>query len=171
MKKYRNGCFVGKFLPTHIGHLSVIDKALTECEHLTVVLAEDMERSKNLCKKANFPYFPPQKRLDWMKKHYKNYNNIDFVFFDEHGITPSDLETWSKKFKAQIKNIDAKYADESYRFLNEKYFPECTFVPIDRDKINIHGTDIRENHENIKYMIEEGKDDVLEKINKIDEKF
>lgn len=44
-----------------------------------------------------------------------------------------------------------------YRQLNEKYFPECVFVPIDRDKIAIHGTDIRENKANLKYMIKEGE--------------
>ena len=152
---YKTGCFVGKFLPPHIGHLSVIDRALKECENVVVVLAENPKYSRELCKKANFPYFSAQKRLGWMKKHYKNYKNIHFGFFDETGI--SDLKTWSESFKSKIKNIDAKYADESYRQLNEKYFPECVFVPIDRDKIAIHGTDIRENKANLKYMIKEGE--------------
>ena len=47
------GCFVGKFLPPHIGHLSVIDKALQECEKVVVVLAENPERSEKLCKESN----------------------------------------------------------------------------------------------------------------------
>ena len=170
MKKFKNGCFVGKFLPPHIGHLSIIDKALGECEKVTVVLAEDGERSKKLCDASGFPYFTPQQRLDWMKNHYKNYDNINFLFFDEQGIEQGDLKTWSKKFKEKVKDIDAKYADESYRYLNETYFPEWTFVPVDRDKISIHGTDIRNNHENIKFMIEEGKSQVYEKLNDIKEK-
>lgn len=165
--KYKKGCFVGKFLPPHIGHLSVIDKALGECESVIVVLAENPKRSKDLCKKAEFPYFSPQKRLKWMKEHYKNCKNIKFVFFDESGIEPNDLETWSTKFKKQIKNIDAKYADESYRYLNEEYFPECVFVPIDRDKISIHGTDIRNNPENIKYMIPEGIEETIIGVQKL----
>lgn len=169
--KYKTGCFVGKFLPPHVGHLSVIDRALSECENVVVVLAESPNRSQKLCEKAGFPYFSPQKRLEWMKKHYKNNKNMKFIFFDETGIEPSDLKTWSEKFKRQIKNIDAKYADESYRNLNETYFPECKFVPIDRDKIAIHGTDIRENRENIKFMIPEGKKEVEDYFKKtIDKK-
>ena len=74
MKKY--GCFVGKFLPPHIGHLSVIDKALQECEKVLVVLAEAPEKSKAICKQDNFPYFPPSKRLEWLKKHYKNLKEL-----------------------------------------------------------------------------------------------
>jgi len=42
MKKV--GCFIGKFLPQHIGHLSVMDKALRECERVIVVLAENPEK-------------------------------------------------------------------------------------------------------------------------------
>lgn len=165
MKRFKNGCFVGKFLPPHIGHLSVIDRALSECEKVTIVLAEDLKHSKTLCEQANFPYFSPKERLEWIRQHYKNYNNINFIFFDEHGIKKDDLKSWSKKFKEKVKGIDAKYADESYRYLNEKYFPECTFIPVDRDKINIHGTDIRNNPENIKFMIEEGKSQVYKKLN------
>ena len=163
MKKY--GCFVGKFLPPHIGHLSVIDKALQECEKVLIVLAEAPEKSKAICKQDNFPYFPPSKRLEWLKKHYKNYSNIKFVFFDESPVQPFDMKKWSQEFKRMIKeNITAKYGDESYRTLNELYFPECEFVPIDRDKINIHGTDIRRNKNLIKYMVKEGQEDVLNKI-------
>lgn len=167
MKKYKTGCFVGKFLPPHIGHLSVIDKALTECEYVIVVLAEDISRSKQLCEQSKFPYFSPSKRIKWLQAHYKDYSNIDFVFFNEKGIPKNDLATWSKKFKEKFKNIDVKYADKSYKFLNEKYFPECIFIPVDRDKINIHGTDIRKNPKNIKYMIEEGKKQVLNKLNNL----
>lgn len=157
---FKKGCYVGKFLPPHIGHLSVIDKALKECERVLVVLAENPQYSKSLCDKAGFPYFSADKRIEWLKKHYKNYKNIEFVFFDETGIEKGDLKTWSRKFKKQIKNIDAKYADESYRYLNEKYFPECKFVPIDRDIINVHGSDIRNNRDKIKFMVPEGIEDV-----------
>ena len=159
------GCFVGKFLPPHIGHLSVIDKALQECKQVLVVLAEAPEQSKAICKHDDFPYFPPLTRLEWLKKHYKNYNNIKFVFFDETPVQPFEMRRWTKEFKKVIKeNITAKYADESYRALNEIYFPECKFIPIDRDKINIHGTDIRRNKDLVKYMIKEGQADVLNKI-------
>ena len=52
MNKKNVGCFVGKFLPPHIGHLSVIDRMLKECKQVIVVLAEDPEKSKKICEKT-----------------------------------------------------------------------------------------------------------------------
>ncbi len=167
MKKL--GCFVGKFLPPHIGHLSVIDRALEECERVVVVLAENPERSKAQCKKDKFPYFSPKKRLEWFKSHYKGNKRIKFVYLDESGLKnfPEGLKEWSERFKSVVKDkITAKYADESYRTLNEKYFPECEFVGIDREIIPVHGTDIRTNREYLKYVIPEGYDEILFKLEK-----
>ena len=168
MKKI--GCFVGKFLPPHIGHLSVIDRALEECEKVIVVLAEDPQRSIKECERTSFPYFSPQKRLEWFKKHYKNVENIKFVYLDESGLKafPKGLKEWSERFKDVVNDkITAKYADESYRELNEKYFPECEFVPIDRNKIAVHGTDIRENREYLKYVIPEGMKEIKKELENI----
>ncbi len=167
MRKYKVGCFVGKFLPPHIGHLSVINKMIDECENVVVVLAEDQELSQQKCKKVGFPYFSALKRLQWLRDYYKNYPNVNFVFFDEKGIDPKNYEMWSKNFKEKIPiKITAKYADASYKMLNEKYFPECIFVEIDRNKINIHGTDIRENLNNIKYVVPTGQQDILTVLKK-----
>ena len=162
------GCYVGKFLPPHLGHLSVVDRALKECEKVIVVLAEDPTRSQNLCKMTNFPYFSPEKRLSWLKKHYRNQKNIKFVFLDESGLEsfPKGLKEWSKRFKSVVKDeITAKYADESYRQLNKKYFPECEFVPIERDIIPVHGTDIR-NGRYLDYVIPEGLDEIKKRLKK-----
>ncbi len=167
MKKI--GCFVGKFLPPHIGHLSVIDRVINECEKAVIVLSEDPKRSKEKCEKSSFPYFTPMQRLEWLKKHYQGNNNIKFVFLDESGLKsfPEGLEEWSKRFKEVIKDqITAKYADESYRQLNELYFPECEFVAIDRDAIAVHGTDIRNKKEYLKYVIPEGYDDIKKQLDK-----
>lgn len=163
------GCFVGKFLPPHIGHLSVIDNMLRECERVVVVLAENPEKSKKLCQNANFPYFYAEKRLDWMKKHYKNVKNIKFYFLDESGLKsfPEGLGEWSQRFKSVVKEkLTAKYADENYRELNEMYFPECEFVPIDRDKIAVHGTDIRNKRNYLKYAIPEGIEEIKIQLDK-----
>ncbi len=167
MKKI--GCFVGKFLPPHIGHLSVIDKAIKECEKVVVVLSEAPIKSINKCKESGFPYFTPAQRISWLKKHYQNNKNIKFIFLDESGLKsfPEGLEEWSKRFKEVVKDkITAKYADESYRQLNEKYFPECEFISIDRDKIAVHGTDIRTKRDYLKYVIAEGYEEILNEMEK-----
>ena len=164
----RVGAFVGKFLPPHIGHLSVIDRALKECDEVVVVLSDNPEQSKKLCKEANFPYFNSKKRLNWIKEHYRGYDNIRYYIIDESKMKePFDMESYSKLFWNVVKeDVNVKYADESYRELNEKYFPKCTYVPVDRNQIPIHGTDIRKNPENIKYMVEEGKKEIQNKIKK-----
>lgn len=163
MKKREFGCFVGKFLPPHVGHLSVINKMLKECKKAIVVLAEDQEISRKKCENANFPYFPAEERLKWLKEYYKDFPNLKFYFFDEKGINPKDYRTWSKEFKKRInEKITAKYADGTYRSLNEIYFPECEFVEIDRDVINIHGTDIRNDISNVKFVVPTGQKAIKE---------
>ena len=92
-------------MPPHLGHLSVIDRALNECENVVVVLAENPEKSKKICNETNFPYFSPQKRIEWMQKHYKNYPNLKFVYLDESGLEsfPKGLKAWSERFKSVVK--------------------------------------------------------------------
>lgn len=161
------GCFVGKFLPPHVGHLSVIDRMLKECKQVVVVLAENPGKSKILCKNANFPYFNAEKRLTWLKKHYKNVENIKFYFLDESGLKsfPEGLKEWSARFRRVVKDkLTAKYADENYRELNEKYFPECEFIPVDREVIVVHGTDIRNKREFLKYAITEGIEEIKKEL-------
>ena len=155
--------------PPHLGHLSVVDRAIKECDSVVVVLAENPEKSKERCRETNFPYFTPETRLRWFREHYKNNSNVEFVFFDESGLKsfPDGLKEWSRKFKEVVGNkINVKYADESYRHLNEEYFPECEFVPIDRDLIPVHGTNIRTDKNYLKYVIPEGYIDIKNELEK-----
>lgn len=164
----KTGAFVGKFLPPHSGHLSVIDRALKECGKVVVVLSDNPEESKRLCKEANFPYFSSKQRMEWIKEHYKSHKNIEYYIIDESKLKkhPFDMEEYAKLFHEIIKEeVNVKYADESYRQLNEKYFSECEFVPLDRDLIPIHGTDIRLNPtENLKYVVPEGQEEILRRL-------
>ncbi len=163
------GAFVGKFLPPHIGHLSVIDNALKECDKLYIVISDDAKNSKKLCKKNNFPYFSAKTRLKWFKKHYKTQKNASFRIIDESKLKDKNNKSeYAKLFFDSVgTDVNIKYADESYRELNEKYFPNSKFVAIDRDKINIHSTNIREDLNNIKFVIKEAQNDILKALKKI----
>ena len=79
---------------------------------------------------------------------------------------PNGMESWSKKFKEITKNrVNIKFADETYRKLNEKYFPECEFVCFDRKKIDISATQIRSDPKKyLNYIIPEAQD-FFEKMN------
>lgn len=161
------GAFVGKFLPPHIGHLSVIDKMLEECDEAVIVISDDENKSKKLCSETNFPHFDAKTRLKWFKKHYKNQKNAKFRIIDESKMKSQNFDgrEYSELFWKSVKEkVNIKYADESYRELNEKYFPECEFVAIDREQIPIHASDIRSNLNNLKYVIPEGQADILKAI-------
>ena len=161
------GAFVGKFLPPHLGHISVIDRMINECDECVIVISDNPRESKKMCENANFPYFNSEKRLNWLKKHYSKYKNVHYALIDESDISKENyMEAYSKKFWESVPyQVNVKYADESYRELNERYFQTCTFVPINRDIINIHGTDIRQNLEkNKEYIIKEAREDIIKKI-------
>ena len=164
------GAFAGKFLPPHIGHISQIEKSAKECDELYIVVCDNTENSKRLCKQAGLPWITPEMRVNWLREHFKNNKKIKVLLMIEDGIPafPNGLDIWSKKFK-EITNykVNKKFADETYRELNEKYFPECEFVCFDRTVINISGTEVRNNpKENLDKIIPEARQFFENIINK-----
>ena len=155
------GAFAGKFLPPHLGHVTQIEKCAEYVDKLYVVVAEDAQRSASICKAAGLDPIDGEMRVKWLKEHFKNNSKIEVVYLDESGLKafPEGLEEWSQRFKSKIKGVNVKFADETYRELNEKYFPECEFVPFDRMVIPISATMIRNDiKNNINYIIEEARD-------------
>lgn len=160
----KKGAFVGKFLPPHVGHISVIENAASKCDELWVVISDCPQKSKELCEKANFPYFSSLQRKSWFEKHYKNNPKIHFAIIDETKIKNSKnfMKDYAELFYQILPNdINMKFADISYKELNDKFFPKCQFVEIDRDKINIHGTDIRNDYKkNRQYVLREAREEI-----------
>ena len=67
---------------------------------------------------------------------------------DKLSTFPAPMKEWSDAFKKVTKHkVNMKFADESYRELNELHFPECEFVCFDRQKIDISGTKVRNDPE------------------------
>ena len=155
------GAFAGKFLPPHVGHASQIELCALMVDELRVVVAEDPKWIKKECERNNLPYMDGKTRVEWLKKHFQNNKKIKVLYMDETGLPPfpDGMEQWSKRFKEVAgKDINVKFADESYRELNEKYFPECKFVAFDRNVIPISGTLIRQDPETFfSYVIDEAK--------------
>jgi len=163
------GAFVGKFLPPHTGHLREIDKAAEYCDELYVVVTNNDFNSKHLCEIANIPYIHPKLRIKWLTEHYKQNPKVKVIFMNENKLKafPAGQDIWSKAFKKLTKNkVNVKFADETYRGLNETYFPECEFVCFYRDPDDISGTKIRNNPKKyFDYIIPEGKSYFEEIIN------
>ena len=142
------GAFPGKFLPPHIGHVNTIKECAKKCDLLLVVVADSEKNSRRLCGEAKIKYIPAKLRCKWLKQHFKNDKKIKVVYMNEDKLStfPAPMKEWSDAFKKLTKNkVNMKFADESYRELNEKHFSECEFVCFDRQKINVSGTKIRNN--------------------------
>lgn len=151
------GAFVGKFLPPHLGHAQAIMQSAAQCDLLYVVLAENPEHCKQKCMDAHLPNLTAEMRLNWLREHFRNQTNIAFLYMNETGIPPfpDGLQAWSERFWQVVPNIvNMKFADETYRELNENYFPTCTFVPFSRTTIPISATLIRNDLEkNFEYLL------------------
>lgn len=167
------GAFPGKFLPPHLGHVQTIRECAKKCDELWVVVADSKKNSSSLCKKANIPYMPARLRCKWLKKHFKNEPNIKIIYMNEDKLStfPAPMKEWSDAFKKVTKHkVNMKFADESYRELNEKHFSECEFVCFDRGQIDVSGTKIRTEPEKyFEYIIDEAKpffQKIIDKRNK-----
>lgn len=159
MKKV--GAFVGKFYPPHIGHLWVIDNAIKDMDEVYIIISKNENRNQQISKSQNFKVLDASLIQKWFKEHYKNNPKVKVEIFDESGLRPypEDRDVWAERFKKQFPSVNVKIADEGYREYNQEYFPEYEFYPIDRDVVNIHSTQIRNNiKENLNYIIPEARD-------------
>ena len=162
------GAFVGKFYPPHIGHLSVIDNALKDLDMVYIIISKNEIREKEIQKTQHFNLLNTQLIKSWFELHYKGNDRVRVEIFDETGLKPypQDVDIWSEKFKKQFPMVNVKIADAGYREFNEKYFPEYEFYEIDRDKIPVHSTMLRDNMlDNINYLIPEAKDYFIQQKN------
>lgn len=141
------GAFVGKFYPPHLGHLSVIDNASKVLDEVYVIISKNDTRNKEIEKLAGFEVLDASLIKKWFEKHYKKNQKVKVEIFDETNLKPypEDRDIWAEKFKKQFPFINVKIADEGYRAYNEEYFPEYEFLAIDREKIPVHSTNLRQN--------------------------
>ena len=161
MSKPKIAAFVGKFYPPHIGHLTVIDKFANKFDKFYIIISKNNIRNQQIKDKCNFNILDAEVIKSWFVKHYKENSKIKVEIFDESNFKPypNDTEKWVEKFKMKFPDINVKIADESYRNFNEKYFPECEFIALDRDYINIHSSHLREDMKKYyKFLIPEAKD-------------
>ena len=52
-KKYKVGLYIGRFQPFHMGHLSIVKRALKECDTLVIAIGSSQE---NRTKKNPFTF-------------------------------------------------------------------------------------------------------------------
>jgi len=134
--KYKVGALAGKFLPPQIGHAELIKEAAKQSEVLYVVLAENPDKSTEICRADGLEPISAQLRLQWLQEHFKTHKNIIWLYMDERIVPPYPHGTaqWSAAFKKLVGvKIDAKFfGEEAYFEMNELYFPESAAILIKR---------------------------------------
>lgn len=135
-KPFRNGLVVGKFAP-HKGHQLLLETALSQCDHVTVLVYSN----------PDFPNMPSKTRASWILELYPNTR----VFVPEN-VPHNDADDFTQrefvKQFLELQNIavDVVFTSESYgagfaAHLQVKH----VLVDFERLQIPISGTRVREN--------------------------
>ena len=145
----RIGIYFGCFIPLHEGHISVLEKALLENDHVILgICGFDDDRGKD--------FIPFKDRIELIKEIFKDLTT-GVVSVDDHkiGLTGKfDLESWKVWCNELFKNADLDpleneitwyLGEQSYLNMLKKIYPKHTFELVERTVIPVSGTMIREN--------------------------
>lgn len=149
------GMYGGKFCPLHEGHYSVIERALSECDHLFVVLFINSEAERYMPKRwftdPAFRYY----QLNKAKERYQKEHDLedpplmDIVIVDSSRFIYNGKENWHKEAEwiwNQCWFIDAVYSSEpEYDSFFKEAYPSATHVLVDpeRKRVPISATELR----------------------------
>lgn len=141
MKQYRlkkeTGLVIGKFYPFHLGHVLLIETALSKVKDLTVIICDKKGQK-----------IPGKLRKQWILEKFPTVKIkiIDSIYGED------DSEIWAKMTKIWLGFIpefvftSEDYGDAYCQFLGSKH------VPVDKKRLRVpvSGTKIRNNPE--KYL-------------------
>lgn len=107
----RKGLILGKFMPVHKGHLSLINFALQHCDVLTVLLCHHPGE-----------FIPGAVRESWLRQLYLYQQRvcITSVEYDPNTLTetsapePSYANAWARKVKELVLGVDVVFSSEAY---------------------------------------------------------
>lgn len=139
-KKYKSGLFLGKYMPPHKGHLSVIMLGSLNCEKFTVLA----------CSLKNEP-IPGELRAQWVNQFCQEsyFTNTKVIAItDELPQFPEEhidfWTIWCDLIKKHCPDIDVIYSSEDYGFeLAKRLNIPHELVDKERKKVPVSGTAIR----------------------------
>ena len=153
------GIVFGCFIPLHQGHLSLINKAIQENDKVIIgVCGFDDDRGKD--------FISFKTRIELIKTKYKDNPNITVVSVDDKniGLTGKfDISSWkiwsnelfhNANIQSNTEHITWYTGEQSYVDKLQEIYPKHNFCLVNRNKINISGTKIRENPTKYKEYID-----------------
>jgi len=146
---YKVGVYFGRFLPPHRGHLYQIIEASAKCEKLVVVISDNVNLTRGICREAMLPEISYRLRKQWFSQQVQDMDHILVRVLDETDIPeyPNGWKEWSERMRGVIAApIDAFFVgDTDYQDTLEQYFPESTVEVFDpsRTRYPISASDIR----------------------------
>ena len=157
--KVKNAVVIGKFMPPHKGHKSLILFALNFCKKLTV-LVDHLEEED----------FTVKERVKWLKEEFRDYKKIKICGIKN--VMPQDpLECdnfwniWVDEIKTHV-NADALVASMPYGYELARKLG-CKFIrhDFDRQSINISATEIKKSPvSNFNFICSSARRDLVKRI-------
>ena len=145
------GVYFGRFCPPHRGHLYQMIEASTQCEKLVVVISDNKDQTREICKSARLPYISYQLRKQWISQQIQDMEHIVVRVLDETDVPeyPNGWREWSQRMRTVVPEpINAFFVgDLEVQETLAAYFPEAQIELFDpsRTRYPISATDIRNN--------------------------
>ena len=157
MYKYKIGMYGGKFMPLHKGHNYCIEKAVSECEKVYVILFYGGSDELKILANNKEEYLSVEDRVKHINNICHNHKNAIPIQIDVSKCRlPNGEEDWDAEtplVREVVGNeLNAVYSSEpSYEEYFNRAYPEAIHRIVDykRKKYPISGTKIR-NMTNIK---------------------
>ena len=159
------GVVFGCFIPLHDGHKHLINEALRENDKVIIaVCGYDDDRGKD--------FIPFSDRYELMLKRYGNYSGVYVVKVDDHAIGLTGLfdhsswEKWGDEVFIRYftdYNMSVDFSTECTWYTGEldyveklsAIYKEDNFKYYSRQRIKVSSTDIRNNYEKYKHMVDD----------------
>lgn len=146
------GIAFGCFIPLHDGHMSMINKSIKENDFTVIgVCGYDDDRGKD--------FIPFRKRYQLIQEIYGLNKQIIVVLIDDKKLgldgtfTMDNWKLWCNEIfqsthinpQSKINSITWYSGEESYLSKISKLYPSHKYTLLNRENINISGTEIRQN--------------------------
>lgn len=148
------GLVIGKFLPYHRGHASLIATASERCDEVTVVVCDS-------------PHYgiPLDQRVRWIRQSAPD-ARVMTMNGDELGLADDDSAGWARATIEAIGRPDVVFSSEHYgpRYA-ELMKSEHMMVDLEREKVSISATEIRlDLLGNLRYLEPHVRADLIPRI-------